>query len=158
MKLVYQIVALIAWLSLCFATAWIGSTFVPGEWYVQLKKPPWTPPGYLFGPVWTLLYTMMGLAAWLVWKRAGFSGARLALTIFVVQLVLNGMWSWIFFGMHKVGLAFAEILLLWVMILATIFAFWRQYTLAGAFLIPYLAWVSFAAALNFSIWWMNRGG
>lgn len=158
MKLVYQIVTLIAWLSLCFATAWIGSRFIPGEWYVHLKKPPWTPPGYLFGPVWTLLYIMMGLAAWLVWKRAGFSGARLALSIFVVQLVLNGMWSWIFFGMHKVGLAFAEILLLWVMILVTVFAFWRQYVLAGVLLIPYLAWVSFAAALNFSIWWMNRGG
>jgi benzodiazapine receptor len=158
MKLTYQIVGLIAWLGLCFATAWIGSTFIPGEWYAQLKKPPWTPPGYLFGPVWALLYTMMGLAAWLVWRRAGFSGARPALTMFVVQLVLNGMWSWIFFGMHKVGLAFAEILLLWITILVTIFAFWRQYTLAGALLIPYLAWVSFAAALNFSIWWMNKGG
>lgn len=158
MKLLYQIVGLIAWLGLCFATARIGSTFIPGEWYIQLKKPPWTPPGYLFGPVWTLLYTMMGLAAWLVWRHAGFSGARLALSIFVVQLVLNGMWSWIFFGMHKVGLAFAEILLLWLMILITIFAFWHQYVLAGVLLIPYLAWVSFAAALNFSIWWINRGG
>jgi tryptophan-rich sensory protein len=98
----------------------------------------------------------MGVAAWLVWRRAGFSGASLALTLFVVQLVLNGMWSWIFFGMREPGLAFAEILVLWGMILATTLAFWRVSSTAGMLFIPYLAWVSFAAILNCSIWQLNK--
>jgi benzodiazapine receptor len=158
MSLAGQIIALLAWVGLCFLTAWIGSQFSPGEWYAQLQKPSWTPPGYLFGPVWSVLYLSMGVAAWLVWRRAGFSGARLALTLFVVQLVLNGMWSWIFFGMQRPGLAFAEILVLWLMILATMLAFWRVSSTAGMLFLPYLAWVSFATFLNYSIWQLNKGG
>jgi translocator protein len=153
-----QILALIAWVGLCFLTALIGSRFTPGEWYLQLQKPTWTPPGYLFGPVWSFLYFTMGVAAWLVWKRAGFAGARVALVLFVAQLVLNGMWSWIFFGLHKPGIAFAEILVLWGMILGTLIAFWQKSPPAGILLTPYLIWVSFAAVLNFSIWQMNKGG
>jgi benzodiazapine receptor len=152
-----QIIALLTWVGLCFLTAWVGSRFTPGESYLQLQKPSWTPPGYLFGPVWSVLYLSMGVAAWLVWRRAGFSGARLALTLFVVQLVLNGTWSWIFFGMHKPGLAFAEILVLWGMILATTLTFWRVNSTAGILFLPYLAWVSFAAILNYSIWQLNKG-
>jgi tryptophan-rich sensory protein len=129
---------------------------MPGEWYFDLAKPSWTPPGWIFGPVWTLLYAMMGVAAWLVWKQTGFSRARAALSLFAIQLVLNGVWSWFFFGLHRPGLAFIDILALWVMILATTLAFWQHRPLAGALLIPYLAWVSFASALNFSIWWINR--
>jgi translocator protein len=153
----YKVVSLIGWIGLCFLTAWIGSRFAPGEWYVQLQKPSWTPPGYLFGPVWSLLFLSMGIAAWLVWKRAGVLGARLALSLFLVQLVLNGMWSWIFFGMREPGLAFAEILILWGAILVTLIAFWQKSAPAGILLIPYLAWVSFASILNFSIWQMNKG-
>lgn len=153
-----QIIAPLAWVGLCFLTAWIGSRFSPGEWYAQLQKPSLTPPGYLFGPVWSILYLCMGIAAWLVWRRAAFSGARVALTLFVVQLVLNGMWSWIFFGMQRTGMAFAEILILWGMILATTLAFWRVSTTAGMLFLPYLAWVSFAAFLNYSIWQLNKNG
>jgi tryptophan-rich sensory protein len=153
-----QILALIAWMGLCFLTAWTGSRFMHGEWYLQLQKPTWTPPGYLFGPVWSFLYLTMGVAAWLVWKRAGFAGARMALILFIAQLALNGMWSWIFFGLHKPGIAFAEILVLWGMILGTLIAFWQKSPPAGILLTPYLIWVTFAAALNFAIWQMNKGG
>jgi tryptophan-rich sensory protein len=151
-----QIIALVVWIGLCFLTAWIGSRFSPGEWYAQIAKPSWTPPGYLFGPVWSALYLSMGVAAWLVWKRAGLSGARLALTLFVVQLVLNGIWSWLFFGMQRPGLAFADILVLWSMIFATMLTFWRVSSTAGILFLPYLAWVTFAALLNYSIWQLNK--
>jgi len=152
----FQIIALFGWLGACFATAWVGSRFEPGPWYFQLQKPSWTPPGYLFGPVWTFLYATMGVAAWLVWKRAGFSGAKLALSVFIAQLILNALWSWIFFGLHKPDLAFAEILLLWTTILATTVIFWQQYTPAGLLFVPYLIWVTFAAILNGAIWRMNK--
>jgi translocator protein len=156
MKSGYSVLALVLWLALSFLPAAIGSRFMPDEWYQQLQKPAWTPPGYLFGPVWTILYTLMAVAAWLVWKRAGFAGAKLALWLFIGQLVLNGMWTWIFFGLHRPDWALVEIILLWSMILATLVAFWRQSTVAGALLIPYLVWVSFATALTFAIWRLNR--
>jgi translocator protein len=155
MTLGSRILALVLWLAISFVPAAIGSRFMPDEWYRQLQKPSWNPPGYLFGPVWTLLYTLMAVAAWLVWKRAGFAGAKLALWLFIGQLVLNGMWTWIFFGLHKPGTALIEIIILWGMILVTLIAFWEQNTVAGAILIPYLAWVSFATALTFAIWRLN---
>ncbi len=151
-----QIIALLVWVGLCFFTGWVGSRFMPGAWYLQLQKPTWTPPGYLFGPVWSFLYLTMGVAAWLVWKRSGFAGARIALILFIAQLALNGMWSWIFFGMQRPGLAFAEILILWGMILITLLTFWRSSATAGVLFIPYLAWVSFAAVLNCTIWQLNK--
>ncbi len=146
---------LTGWLLLCFAAAAIGSQFTPGTWYEQLDKPPWTPPDGVFGPVWTVLYAMMGVSAWLVWKDAGFAGARGPLRLFGVQLVLNVGWSWVFFGLESPGAALIEIVVLWVAILATLVAFWRRQALAGALLLPYLLWVSFAAALNFEIWRLN---
>lgn len=152
----FHFIYLIAWLGLCFVTAWVGSRFKPGDWYRQLQKPRWTPPGYLFGPVWTILYTAMGVAAWLVWRRADFSGAGPALFLFIGQLILNGIWSWLFFGRHNIGLALLEIIILWVMILATLIAFWIAYMPAGILLIPYLAWVSFAVLLNLSLWRLNK--
>ena len=153
-----QVVGLIVWVGLCFLTAWIGSRFSPGsEWYQQLQKPSWTPPGYVFGPVWSLLYLSMGVAAWLVWKRFGFAGAPLALTFFIVQLVLNGMWSWMFFGLHRPGLAFAEIIVLWCAIIATMISFWQKRADAGLLFLPYAAWVSFATILNGAIWRLNSG-
>jgi len=103
-----------------------------------------------------MLYILMGMAAWLLWRRAGFAGAGIALILFTIQLVLNGMWSWIFFGLHKPGLAFAELCLLWILILATSIAFWKLYKPSGILLVPYLAWVTFAAVLNFAIWRLNR--
>jgi len=151
-----SIIGLIVWVLLCFAVAAFGAMFSPGStWYAQLQKPSWNPPGWVFGPVWTMLYTMMGVAAWLVWKPEGFAGARLALTLFLVHLIFNGAWSWLFFGLHRADLAFYEITVLWLLIIVTLLAFWNKNTTAGALLIPYLAWVSFASILNFTIWRLN---
>ncbi len=97
----------------------------------------------------------MGVAAWLVWRIGGFRAAQTALTLFLVQLAINALWSWLFFGWHQGALAFADIVLLWVLIVATLAAFWRIRAIAGALLIPYLLWVSFAAALNYSVWQLN---
>lgn len=147
--------ALAGWAALCFSAASLGAVFMPGEWYATLKKPSWNPPGWIFGPVWSALYTMMAVAAWLVWKRGGFAAQRRPLTLFLVQLALNAAWTPLFFGLHRPGLAFAEIGLLWLAIAATLAAF-RPVSRAGAWLLaPYLAWVSFAAALNFAVWRLN---
>ena len=123
--------------------------------YETLLRPSWAPPAWLFGPVWTVLYLLMGVAVWLVWRPAGFRAAAAPLTLFLVQLVLNALWTWIFFAWNRGGLAFAEILVLWVLILATLVAFWRARPLAGVLFVPYLAWVTFAAALNLAMWRMN---
>ncbi len=128
---------------------------MPGEWYASLAKPSWNPPSSVFGPVWTILYLLMGVAAWMVWREAGFSGARRALTLFIVQLVLNALWSYLFFGLQQPMVAFIEIIVLWCAILATILAFWPVSRTAGALLIPYLCWVSFASALNYQLWRLN---
>jgi len=133
----------------------IGAVFMPGEWYASLKKPAWNPPGWVFGPVWTALYAMMAVAAWLVWRRGGFSTHRKPLVIFLVQLVLNAGWTPLFFGLHSPGLAFAEIVLLWLAIAATIVVFRPVSRTAMLLLVPYLAWVSFATALNFALWRLN---
>lgn len=127
------------------------------EWYPTLVKPSFTPPSWIFGPVWTLLYIMMGLAAFLVWKKGvHIFGVKTALLLFLIQLCLNGAWSLLFFGMRAPGIAFAEILVLWCAIAATVVAFFRQDKRAGGLLIPYWAWVSFAAVLNFSFWGLNN--
>ncbi|MEE4271868.1 MAG: TspO/MBR family protein [Thermoanaerobaculales bacterium] len=127
------------------------------EWYPTLTKPPFNPPAWLFGPVWTLLYIMMGVAAFLIWRRGlAVDGVRLALAAFVVQLVLNGVWSILFFGMYSPGWALVEITLLWLAIGVTTVLFWRISPPAGTLLLPYWAWVSFATILNASLWWLNR--
>jgi tryptophan-rich sensory protein len=127
------------------------------DWYPTLEKPPFNPPAWVFGPVWTLLYIAMGIALYLVW-RLGWEQpeVRWAVALFGVQLVLNGLWSVVFFGLRAPGLAFLEIALLWIAIGATVVAFWRLEPKASALLFPYWAWVSFAAVLNGSIWWLNR--
>lgn len=152
-----QIIGLVAWLAVSFIVAAIGSaaSIQAGPFYTQLIRPEWAPAPNLFGPVWTILYALMGIAAWLVWRVGGFRAARTALTLFLVQLVVNALWSWLFFGWHLGGLAFADIVPLWVLIVATLIAFWRVRPLAGALLIPYLLWVSFASALNYSVWQLN---
>ncbi|MGA7802622.1 MAG: TspO/MBR family protein [Gammaproteobacteria bacterium] len=148
-------VGLLAWTALCFAAAWFGARYAPGPGYEQLIKPAWTPPPWLFAPVWTALYLMMALAAWLVWLPEGMVAARRPLGLFLLQLVLNGLWSWLFFGLQRRGIAFADVLLLWCAILATAVAFWGRRPLAGLLLVPYLLWVGFAAALNLAIWRLN---
>lgn len=144
------------WLALTFAAAWLGVRFLPDEWYRRLNKPAWNPPDQIFAPVWTLLYLLMAIAAWLVWRQHGFAGAVVPLTLYVIQLLLNAAWTWLFFGRHRIGAALADILVLWLVILATLISFWRLGPLAGILLAPYLAWVSFATALTWTIWRMNR--
>lgn len=146
---------LCAFLLAAFAAAAFGAFFTPGPWYAALAKPAWNPPAWLFGPVWTVLYVTIGVSGWLVWRQAGFAAARGALAVFALQLVLNALWSFLFFGLHRPGLAFAEIVLLWLAILATVVLFWRIKPLAGALLLPYLAWVTFAAGLNLTLWRLN---
>ncbi len=128
---------------------------MPGEWYAQLSKPAWNPPNWIFGPVWTALYLMMAVAAWRIWRLGGFGGQRRPLILFFIQLALNAAWSPLFFGLKEPGLAFAEILVLWLAIVLTIAAFRRADRLAAGLLVPYLAWVSFASVLNFTLWRMN---
>lgn len=148
---------LVMWLLVTFTAAWMGSRFMPGEWYASLVKPSWNPPNYLFGPVWTVLYALMAVAAWLVWRQAGWGGAAMALGLFVFQLGLNALWSYLFFGLHRMDLALLEIVCLWLAILATMVAFWMKNHAGGALLAPYLAWVTFASYLNYVLWSLNRG-
>ncbi len=150
-----HLLALARWVLLCFAAAAMGGLFMPGEWYASLKKPAWNPPGWIFGPVWTALYTMMAVAAWLVWRQGGWGKQRQALLIFLAQLALNALWTPLFFGLHWAGVAFAEIILLWLAIAWTISAFWRVHRAAVWLLAPYLAWVGFAAVLNGTLWRLN---
>ena len=130
---------------------------MPGDWYASLAKPDWTPPSWVFGPAWTILYAMMALAAWRLWRRLGARPleARRALVLFAVQLALNLAWTPVFFGMQRPDLALVVILLLWVAIAATIVAAWQACKTAAALLMPYLAWVTFATALNMAIWRLN---
>lgn len=152
-----QIIGLVAWLAVCYFVAAIGSvaTIQAGSFYTRLVRPEWAPPSGLFGPVWTILYALIGISAWLVWRIGGFRASRTALTLFLVQLAANAFWSWLFFAWHSGVLSFADIVLLWVLIIATLIVFWRISPLAGTLLIPYLIWVSFASVLNYSVWQLN---
>ncbi|MFN2370314.1 MAG: TspO/MBR family protein [Candidatus Krumholzibacteriia bacterium] len=146
---------LVAWLWLALSAGYGGSRFTPGPWYATLAKPAWTPPDAVFPVVWTALYLLMGYAAFRVWYRHGLAGARIALGLWFMQLVLNFAWSWLFFGRHALGAAFVELTLLWGLILATLLAFRQRDPLAAMLLLPYLAWVGYAWALNFTIWRLN---
>ncbi|MDZ4734718.1 MAG: TspO/MBR family protein [Rhodospirillaceae bacterium] len=144
---------------LCLAVSAIGGWFTAQSvdgWYQTLAKPPFNPPDGVFAPVWIALYISMGIAAWLVWRRAGFTGARRALGLFLIQLALNLLWTIFFFGLKAPGLALIEILLLLAAIAGTIRAFAPIDRTAAWLLVPYLAWVAFAALLNGAIWWLNR--
>jgi len=149
------ILGLCGWQLACFVAAAMGGWFMSGDWYASLKKPSWNPPGWIFGPVWTALYTMMAVAAWLVWRQGGWGKQRKPLLIFLTQLALNAAWTPLFFGLHWLGVAFTEIILLWLAIAWTIAAFWRMHRAAAWLLAPYLAWVGFAASLNFTLWRLN---
>ncbi len=153
-----QVLMLLLFLAVCFGTAALGAQWTlssVNSWYQTLAKPTWTPPDWVFGPVWSILYLMMAAAAWLVWRQSGGSGARTMWFLFGTQLLLNAAWSGIFFALRSPGGAFIEIVLLWTTIAATTIAFWARYKLAGWLFVPYLSWSSFAALLNLAIWRMN---
>lgn len=152
-----QVLGLLGWLFICFAAAAAGglASSQAGTFYRALVRPPWAPPGWLFGPVWSLLYILMAVSAWLVWRELGFRQGRSALSLFLVQLGANALWTWLFFVWHLGTLAFLEILVLWILILATTITFWRTRPAAGLLMLPYLAWVSFASALTLAIWKAN---
>jgi len=154
-----QILGLAGWLGITFVTAAIAAatSVNAGSFYAQLVLPAWAPPAWVFGPVWSVLYFAIGVAAWLVWRVNGFHQARWALMLFIAQLALNALWSWLFFGWHLGALAFADILLLWLLIATTMITFYRVRALAGWLLVPYLAWVSFASVLNYAVWQLNPG-
>ena len=146
---------LLGWLAISFAPAVIGLRFPSAEYYARLNKPSWAPPGWLFGPVWTVLYALMGIAAWLVADKQG-SASRTPLLLWTAQLALNATWTPVFFGLRSPRLALANIGLLWLAIVGTAAAFFSRRPLAGVLLMPYLGWVSFATALNYAIWRRNR--
>ena len=152
-----DILTLGGWFALTFSSAWVGSRFLPDTWYAQLKKPFWNPPNWVFAPVWTTLYTLMAIAAWLVGKQGGLKKNPLSLVLFVLQLALNAAWSWLFFGKHRPDVAVVELGALWTSIAATLVSFLRIKPLAGMLMLPYLAWVSFAGVLNLAIWRLNSG-
>lgn len=155
MKAKRNILALIGWLALTFCASATGMFVKTGGWYAELGKPTWNPPGWLFGPIWTTLYIMMSVAAWLVWKQGGWRAQRGPLTLYVMQWALNALWTPLFFGLQRPGLAFAEIILLTVAVYATLMAFWHVRKVAGLLLLPYALWATFAAVLNFTIWRLN---
>lgn len=152
-----SIAALLGFIGVSFLASTSGAIFRPGRWYYEeLKKPSWNPPSWLFAPVWSLLFLLMSVAAWLVWREGGFGGlAGVGLSLFLLQLGLNSLWSYLFFGRENPRAAFFEVLLLWAAIAATMTVFWMVRPLAGALLVPYLLWVSFASYLNFTIWRLN---
>lgn len=152
-----QIIGLIGWLVVSFIAGGIGAaaSVQASSFYADLARPDWAPPAAVFGPVWSVLYALMGIAAWLVWRCGGAFVIRGALTLFVVQLALNALWSWLFFGWHLGAPACADIVVLWGCILATLILFWRVQTLAGVLLLPYFLWVSFAGMLCFRVFQLN---
>ena len=154
-----QIIGLVAWLAVTFVAAAVGALAAVDApaFYGQLAKPAWAPPAAVFGPVWSVLYLLMGFAAWLVWRQRPAERVDGALGLYLVQLVANALWSWLFFGWRQGGLAFGEVLLLWLLIAITTGAFWRIQRLAGVLLMPYLAWVGFASALTWATWQRNPG-
>ncbi|MEM8660732.1 MAG: TspO/MBR family protein [Pseudomonadota bacterium] len=152
-----QFASLVLWFIVCFAASAIGAlaSVQARSFYQQLTQPAWAPPGWVFGPVWTVLFAFMAIAVWLVWRNGGFQSNRTALTVFFIQLGFNALWSWLFFAWNFGMMAFIEVLILWLFILTTLVLFWRKSKLAGALFMPYLMWVSFAAALNYSLWQLN---
>ena len=152
----FSAVSLLFWLAVSYVPALTGIFFQPDEWFRRLVKPEWNPPAWLFGPVWTTLYFLIGVAVYRVARRSDHPALPAALTWFFVQLALNALWSPLFFGLHRPDLALVCIVTLWVAILGTMRAFARITPASAALLVPYLLWVSFATALNAAIWHLNR--
>lgn len=143
---------LVLWIGLTFFAPAIGFRAKPDEWFRGLTKPGFNPPSWVFAPVWTVLYLLMAIAAWLVWREGGWERQTFPLSLYLVQLVLNAVWTPLFFGAHQIGLALADIVLQWLAIAATLFVFAQVDALAAWLFVPYLAWVSFATVLNFAFW------
>ena len=150
-----SVLVLLGFIAACFLAALTGAVFRPGDWYERLTKPSWRPPNQLFAPVWSVLYLMIAVSGWLIWRETGFVGATLPLAIYALQLVLNAAWTPLFFGLHRIDLGFFDIVLVWLSIVATIVLFYPIHSVAAMLLLPYLAWVTFAAALNFAVWRLN---
>ena len=152
-----QFVGLLGWLLAAFAAGALGAvaSVDAASFYAQLSKPSWAPPASVFGPVWSALYALMGISAWLVWRS--HSPKVLALGLFAAQLAANALWSWMFFAWHRGALAAVEILVLLALIVATAAAFWRTSRLAALLLLPYLLWVGFASVLTWALWQGNPG-
>ncbi|MBZ5657603.1 MAG: tryptophan-rich sensory protein [Acidobacteriia bacterium] len=151
---------LLFFLFLCYSAAVLGSIWTSssvGAWYAELRKPSFNPPNWIFAPVWSLLYFLMALSAWLVWGKADWGGTRLALTLFFAQLLLNVAWSWLFFGLRRPGIALVEIVFLFGAVVATALAARSVSGLAFWLMVPYALWVAFATLLNFKIWQLNSG-
>ena len=150
-----DLLGLLLFLGLCFGAAILGSRVAEPalrEWYAGLAKPPWTPPGWVFGPVWAILYPLIAVAGWTVWREGR---SRVAVLLFFLQLALNAAWPWLFFGFRRPDWAFFDIVALLAAILATMAAFQHVRRRASLLLVPYLVWVTFAATLNLAIWQMN---
>ena len=150
-------------LAMCLGAQLTGSLLtlpaIRSGWYAGLQKPPFTPPDWVFGPVWTVLYFTMAVSAWMVWRlESQDSRVKPALVLFMVQLLFSVLWSALFFSMGRPGWAVAEIIVLWLLIWMTVLAFYRIRRGAAWLLAPYLIWVLYAAVLNGAIWWLNRGG
>ncbi|MDH4157913.1 MAG: tryptophan-rich sensory protein [candidate division Zixibacteria bacterium] len=154
-KRILDLLGLAFWLVLTFGVAAFASQFEPGEWYTYLAKPSWTPPGWLFGPVWGILYLSMSLSAWLIWRQRSRRAVGLPLGFYLIQLAANGLWSWLFFGRQWIGLALVDLVILVCVVAITAAMFLRVRKIAGIMMLPYLLWICFAAALNFQIWRLN---
>jgi translocator protein len=152
-----KIAGLFGWLLVTAAAAGVGAlaSVDAASFYAELQRPAWAPPAEVFGPVWSLLYILMAVAVWLVWLRGGFAAQRGALALYLAQLILNALWSILFFREHLGALALVDVIALWVLIVFMGITFWKARPLAGALVLPYLLWVSFAAALNYSVWMLN---
>lgn len=154
-----QFTGLLGWLAVVLVAAAVGAvaSMDSSTFYAQLVRPAWAPPASAFGPVWSVLYLLMGVAAWLVWRAPDRGPRRAALAVFVVQLAANALWTWLFFAWRLGALAFVEVLALWVLIAITAALFWQVRRLAAVLLLPYLAWVTLACALTGSVWRNNPG-
>jgi len=151
----YSFFGLFGWIALCLIASATGAFIHPDDWYANLNKPSWNPPNSIFGPVWVTLYFTMAISAWMIWQRGGWAHQRMQLVFFLAQLVLNALWTPLFFGLHKPAWALFNIILLWLSVAATIVLFFRVSKTAAWLLTPYLVWVSFAAFLNYTLWRMN---
>ncbi len=149
--------SLLFFLALVVLVSWWGSRFMPGEWYAGLTKPSWNPPSWLFGPVWSTLYILMAVAAWQIWNTDHPRKVQ-AIALWIGQLVVNGAWSWLFFGLHRPGIAMFELAGLVVLVLLTIRMFHAIRPVAASLMVPYLVWITFALALNVALWRLNGGG
>jgi len=144
--------SLVGFVMLAFVAGYVGSRFLPGDWYAGLAKPSFNPPNGVFAPVWSVLYLLMGIAAWRAWRTRGLDAA---IALWLAQLALNAAWSWLFFGRHLLAVALVDIAVLLALIVATTIAFFRRDRAAGWMMVPYIAWVSFATVLNAALWHLN---